>query len=138
MKIVVDANIFIASFKKNSLTRKILMYPFIEFYSPDYLIEELEEHKEEIIKKAKIDEYTFKIILEILLENVVIVDHNNYKDMINSASSIVGDIDKDDIPYFALAIKINADGIWSYDKKLMNQNKVKIFTTKELINLIRI
>ncbi|HII61102.1 PIN domain-containing protein [Pyrococcus horikoshii] len=52
------------------------------------------------------------------------------------ALKIVGEIDRDDAPYFALALKINA-GIWSYDKKLYNQKKVKIFTTGELFEIIR-
>jgi len=51
------------------------------------------------------------------------------------ALKIVGEIDKDDAPYFALALKIGA-GIWSHDRKLTNQRKVKIFTG-ELLEIIK-
>ena len=82
MKIVVDANIFITSFKKNSLTRKILMYPFIEFYSPDYLIEELEEHKEELMKKAKINKnsnfFTLRLLILLTQNTLFAVFHFSF------------------------------------------------------------
>ena len=42
--------------------------------------------------------------------------------------------DKDDAEYFALALHLNCP-IWSNDQKLKKQNKVRIITTKELINI---
>ncbi|HII61103.1 PIN domain-containing protein [Pyrococcus horikoshii] len=53
MKVVVDANVIISAFKRDSVTRKILLFPFINFYSPAYLLDELEEHKGEIMKKLR-------------------------------------------------------------------------------------
>jgi len=67
---------------------------------------------------------------------VKIVPKEVYIDKMGEALKIVGEIDKDDAPYFALALKIGA-GIWSYDRKLSNQRKVKIFTTGELLKIIR-
>jgi len=136
MKVVVDANVVISAFKRDSITRKVLLFPFISFYSPAYLLDELEEHKAEIMKKAKINEEEFNIILNLLLGNVKIVPKEAYIDKMGEALKIVGEIDKDDAPYFALALKIGA-GIWSYDRKLSNQRKVKIFTTGELLEIIR-
>ena len=39
--------------------------------------------------------------------------------------------DLDDMVYFALALKLNCP-IWSNDKKLKQQNKIKIYHTHEL------
>ena len=39
--------------------------------------------------------------------------------------------DPDDMAYFALALKLNC-AIWSNDKKLKDQNKIKIYNTHEL------
>ncbi|CAB50076.1 PIN domain-containing protein [Pyrococcus abyssi] len=91
---------------------------------PDYLLNELEEHKTEIMRKAKVNEEGFRIILDLLLENVKIVPKETYMDKMEEALKIVGRIDKDDAPYFALALKINA-GIWSYDKSYSTKEKSK-------------
>ena len=105
MKVVVDANVVISAFKRDSITRKVLLFPFISFYSPAYLLDELEEHNAEIMKKAKINEEEFNIILNLLLGNVKIVPKEAYIDKMGEASKIVGEIDKDDAPYFALALR---------------------------------
>jgi predicted nucleic acid-binding protein len=44
--------------------------------------------------------------------------------------------DPDDVQYFALALKLDAS-IWSNDKNLKNQNIVKVFSTDELVKILR-
>jgi predicted nucleic acid-binding protein len=62
MKLVVDANIFFSFFKKTSFTRRfILSHPEIELFTPLYVLEELEEHKDEIKSKARIEERVFEL-----------------------------------------------------------------------------
>jgi len=39
--------------------------------------------------------------------------------------------DKDDVIYFALALKLNC-AIWSNDKNLKEQNRIKIYSTSDL------
>ena len=43
--------------------------------------------------------------------------------------------DKKDVLYFALALKLRC-GIWSNDKKLKTQNKIKIYSTEDLLKNI--
>ena len=43
-KLVIDANIILSALIKDSITRKILVGSAIEFYAPDYLIEEVEKY----------------------------------------------------------------------------------------------
>ncbi|MGC9200887.1 MAG: PIN domain-containing protein [Candidatus Aenigmatarchaeota archaeon] len=43
--------------------------------------------------------------------------------------------DVNDIQYFSLALKMNVP-IWSNDKKLKQQSKVKVFSTKDLIEFL--
>ncbi|MBT5021736.1 hypothetical protein HOK51_08530 [Candidatus Woesearchaeota archaeon] len=52
----------------------------------------------------------------------------------NSAKIICPD--ENDVDYFALALKLNC-AIWSNDKKLKNQNSIIVYSTEELINLIK-
>ena len=40
--------------------------------------------------------------------------------------------DPKDTSYFALALKLNCP-IWSNDKKLKEQNKIKIYSTEEIV-----
>ena len=40
--------------------------------------------------------------------------------------------DPDDVMYFALALKLNCS-IWSNDKKLKHQDKIKVYFTEELV-----
>ena len=40
--------------------------------------------------------------------------------------------DSNDVLYFSLALKLNC-AIWSNDKKLKQQNKIKIYSTEDLI-----
>jgi predicted nucleic acid-binding protein len=42
--------------------------------------------------------------------------------------------DPDDMVYFALALRMKCP-IWSNDKKLKEQEKVKVYNTHELVNL---
>ena len=42
--------------------------------------------------------------------------------------------DPDDMAYFAIALRLNC-AIWSNDKKLKEQSKVKIFNTYELTRM---
>lgn len=44
--------------------------------------------------------------------------------------------DERDVLYFALALKLKC-GIWSNDKKLKKQSKIKIYSTEELLKEIK-
>ncbi|MBS3175821.1 hypothetical protein J4457_01145 [Candidatus Woesearchaeota archaeon] len=42
--------------------------------------------------------------------------------------------DPDDMAYFAIALRLNC-AIWSNDKKLKEQNKIKVYHTHELTKI---
>ena len=44
--------------------------------------------------------------------------------------------DKKDAHYFALALKLNC-GIWSNDKQLKSQDKVKIYSTGDILHILK-
>ncbi len=50
MRIVVDTNILISSLIKDSITREILLLPYMDFYLPEFALEEVEAHKIKISK----------------------------------------------------------------------------------------
>ena len=45
--------------------------------------------------------------------------------------------DKKDLPYIACCLHIKSEGIWSHDIHFKKQNKVKVFTNIDLLNLSR-
>ncbi|MBI2499479.1 hypothetical protein HYV88_04525 [Candidatus Woesearchaeota archaeon] len=55
MLLVVDVNILFSFFKKYSGTRKLLINPKLKLYTSEYALEEIQEHLDELISKAKID-----------------------------------------------------------------------------------
>ena len=46
------------------------------------------------------------------------------------------DIDINDAPFLAIGIAVGADGIWTEDKHFHKQEVLKIYSTKELIDVL--
>jgi predicted nucleic acid-binding protein len=72
--------------------------------------------------------------MDMLFTRITIYPKEEYADCYIQAIEIIKDIDPDDAPFLALAMKTKVDGIWSEDKGFQQQNVVKIYTTKELCN----
>ena len=134
MKLVVDANILFSFFKKDSATRRfILSHPELELFTPVYVFKELDTHKEDVESKSKIDDKVFELTKERLLVYVNLVPSGEFKKFWGDAKRVSPDLD--DAQYFALALKLNCP-IWSEDKKLKRQTRVRVFSTAELIELL--
>ncbi len=136
MILIVDTNRIIAGLMKDSITREILLNTNFEFYIPEYLLLEIEKHKELILKKSGLSESRFQLIFDLLKENINVVSMSKIIDYIDEAEEIIGDIDPNDIPFIALALAIQNEGIWTEDKDFRKQSKIKIWSTAELIKVI--
>ncbi len=135
MKIIVDVNVIIAALVKPAITRAVLLYPYIEYYSPDHLLDEIKEHEDEIAEKAG---KNYKNALDEIIKSIVIVPGYFYRNDMGTAHKIIGKFDEDDEQYIALALSLKADGIWSYDERHFGkQNKVRLFSTGDLLLLIK-
>ena len=53
MDIVVDANIIFSSLIKGGKTAELLLSFSLNLFTPEFVIEEIEEHKKEIFEKEK-------------------------------------------------------------------------------------
>ena len=134
MRLDADTNRVIASLIKDSISRKILLSNKFNFYSPTFLMEELNKYKELIIKKANINEVIYNRILKIFLYKINLVSLNEFEDYLEEAKELINDIK--DTPFIAVAISKKADGIWSDDEHFQKQNKIKIFKTKDLMKFL--
>ena len=130
MELVADTNILFSFFWTNSLTKKLLSSSKLLLYSPTFALEEINFHKEEIMKKAQISEKAFKDLRFELATSVVFEDISSYKGFLKRA--LETSPDPHDVDFFALAL---AKGIplWSNDRLLKTQRTVLVLSTKELL-----
>ena len=136
MKIVIDTNILISGLIKQSITRKILLNPGFNFYTPEFLLNEVAEHLPEIAQKSNLKVDDIKKLINLFIENLNIVPFKEYEDQIKKATEIIGKIDAKDVPFVAVALAVKNDGIWSNDKHFQKQSVIKIFTTEDLISFL--
>lgn len=133
MRLVLDANRLFAALIKNSVARKILLHPDIEFIAPDYILHEVLNHKAELIEKSKLLEDEFDILFELIFENIDVIPYEEIKPCYQRAKEIMENIDPDDAVFLALALCSPNDGIWTEDMHFDKQDVVRIWKTGELI-----
>lgn len=130
----VDTNVLIAALIKDGIVRKIITSSNINFIFPEYGVEEIYRYKEEIKKKSGLTEKEFNTLILRILKHVRLIPLNLIIDFKDEADKIMSNIHKDDSVFIALALAFDCP-IWSDDKHFKKQNRIKIFTTKEMINL---
>jgi len=135
MELVIDANILMSSLiKTKGFTYDLIFNEKIRLYAPEYLLQEFEEHKEEILEKSKLTNDELKLFLSLTSYKIEFIPYIEFEEFIDEASKITPDID--DTEYFALALKINCS-IWSNDRKLKEQTKINVYSTDELKDKIK-
>ena len=135
MDFVVDANILFSAIIKDSATRKILCSEDMHLSSPEFVLLELNEHKEEIMQKAALNKSEFEELVKVLFGLIKIVEKKDFAYKLEEASHIRPD--KEDSPYFSLCLAKNIP-LWSNDSKLKNQEKVLVYSTADLIRKFNI
>ncbi len=133
MDLVVDANILFAALIKNSFSYSFLFSGKFHLFTPEYIFTEFEKHKEEILEKTERTTEDFFRLLEILKRRIILVPHEELVLYVEEAEKITPD--PNDMVYFALALKLNC-AIWSNDKKLTEQDKIKVYHTHELSKIM--
>ncbi len=140
MKLVIDANelfsIIIAKGKDRE-TKKIdiLFSDKFELFAPSLLFTELHNNKEEIKEKSGFSENNFLAFLKIIELRIKTISEEDLSEKLEEAKSI--STHPKDILYFAVALKLDCP-IWSGEKRLKNQQKVKVYNTKDIIEKFEI
>lgn len=135
MKIVADSNRVVAALLKDSTTRGILFNNKFEFIAPEFVKEEIGKHKKELIKKAKISDREFDLLLSLIFESVTLIPKKEYNKFVDEIKSEISDLK--DAPYLACCIATHSEGIWSHDPHIKEQDKVMVFTNIDLLRLSR-
>ncbi|MBI2143178.1 hypothetical protein HYU20_02450 [Candidatus Woesearchaeota archaeon] len=136
MKIIVDTNRIIAALVKDSASRKILLSGKFEFLTTGVTKYEIEKYKQEIMEKAQVTEEGFDQIFSLLYSRIFVVDDIVIESKMKEAKQTMDKIDPDDTPFIALALSVENDGIWSHDKHFEEQNKIRIWKTGFLLELL--
>ncbi len=134
MKVVIDCNRVIAALLKDSTTREIIFTAKVIFVAPDFILAEIEKYKDEIMKRAKITEKEYTLLIALLFENIVIIQKSAYDQFMQEASKETKD--PKDIPYLAVCIAVHAIGIWTHDTHFLQQQKIKIFSNNNMLKLL--
>ena len=132
MDLVVDANVIFSALIKDNFSYYLLFSGRFHLFTPEYIFTELEKHKEEILDKTERKTEEFFRLLDVLKRRITIVPLEELTEYVDRAEKISPD--SGDMAYFALALKFNCP-IWSNDKKLKQQDKIKVYPTHELVKL---
>ena len=135
MKIILDSNILFSALIKDSKTRRIILEYEGFYLFPQYILEEMEYHIEELLRKSGLSKQEFNTLLAIILKKVTIVPNKSMLPFRSKALEIVKDIDKDDVLFVACALTYPDSIIWSNDKKLKRQKAVRVLDTEEILKL---
>jgi predicted nucleic acid-binding protein len=108
----------------------------IEFIAPEYTFTEILKHADIIKKKSKLASLDLQYVMDMLFSRITVYPKDEYAECYVQAKEIMKDIDPDDAPFLALAMKTKVDGIWSEDKGFKQQNHIRVYTTKELSGII--
>jgi len=133
MDLIVDANVLFAALIKEGICADILFKSELHFFSPDHILTELEEHREELQEKTQRSAEEFEKVITLLRRRITLIPLEELVPYVHEASTICPDVD--DIAYFCVALKIGC-AIWSYDKSIKEkQDRIQIVTTSDLIRM---
>src|SRR3989344_7939963 len=136
MNIILDSNALFSALIKNSVKRKLILEYEGTFLFPGQIFIEIEKYKDYLLKKSKMNNIEFNDLLQLMLEKVLIIPNEILDKYINEAWELIKEHSPEDVIFIACGLAYENSILWSDDKKLKRQNKVKILNTKEIINII--
>jgi len=136
MKIVIDANeLFSLLIRGSKDSRDILFSNKIELIAPEFIFVEFLNNKDEILSKTHRSNEEFLEVFSIFQDKIKLVAQQEFENFINEACNLFPEHTKDNA-YLALALKYSCP-IWSEEKLLKRQDKIKVFNSKELAEKLR-
>ncbi len=136
MRIVIDSNRVIASLIKDGLARTIISSRNITFYSPQYVLGEVEKYLPYIIEKSKMNRENIELLFALFSENIETVADEDINRKMPEAKEIMKNIDIKDAPIMACALATRNQGIWTEDKHFEKQDRIRMWKSVELLDHI--
>ncbi len=133
MKLVLDNNILFSIMNPKSVSATLFSSINVNFIAPEFIKLEFKKHKEICLIKSKLSKQEFELRQKQIEQSIEFFDESKYEKYLKIAKDLISD--PDDIDFIALALLTNSS-IWSNDKHLKEQSAVKVFSTKEIIELL--
>jgi predicted nucleic acid-binding protein len=137
MRLVVDANVVISAMVKRGVTFDVFLLNHVvgkfEFIAPEFLMVEVEKHREELLRETKLPENEFNEATEFLIGEIDLVPSSQFSDFL--AKGKEASPHPKDFEYFALALKLGCP-LFSGDPALKHQPPVKVLSPRELLDLL--
>lgn len=138
MELVVDANVIFAALIKNSTTRKLLLLrtpSLLTLYTTPFILEEVFKYLGYLAGKTGTEKSELlEMLMELFLSaEINIIPENQLRPYMKEALKVSPD--KNDAQYFAIAMSRNCP-IWSNDKRLKRQSKIKVINTADLLLIL--
>ncbi len=134
--IIVDTNVILSALLTEGITKLVLTAHKGVFETPQWCFDELWEHRA-VWNKNNLPEKEQRYILSRLKRYIKVVDEDRYRNKLEEAEKLI--IDPEDTPLIALALSIDNEGIWTYNTRHFQENrlggKVKILNIKDVIKL---
>jgi len=143
VKIVVDTNIiFSGLLSPNGTISDLLLNSSntFDFYSPTYLLDELENHKKKLLKISGLSENELDFLQRKLFKKIDLIDLESIRESTwEKAIELTKNVDEFDAPFIALALEMDSP-LWTGDKKLikgLHKKGIDWILTTEIITEIR-
>ena len=121
MRVVIDTNIvFSAILNSNNKIARIILMPKnrINFYSTQLLLDEIDEHKDKLLKISKSSEEELNRSIELVTRKIRFINVRLIsKEAFEKALMLTQDVDIDDTEFVALTEHIKGK-FWTGDKEL--------------------
>ena len=137
MRFVLDTNVILKALIKDSVVRGILLRSSHEFLVPEHAIDETRKHLGTVAEKSGLSESEINSVIDALLVSIKVVPAEKVVSKWKEAEHVMAEVDVGDVPFVAAAMSVSCDGIWSDDKHLRRQGKVRVWKTKEIVGLSR-
>ena len=135
MKIVVDVNIILSALTRDSSTRMLILESGHDLYFPEPSLDKIMKYKDYVIEKAGLREGVFLDLVQTLFKYIRVVPTKEILKHWDEAKETMGRIDQEDVTFIATALGLDDSIIWSNDKDFEKQKKVKVFKTKDVVEL---
>lgn len=136
MNVIVDSSEIISAIIKDGKTREIIINSWPEFLMPLVVFEEIEKYESLLIDKSGLSKEEVWEIIKKLCKYITLIPDEVLRPYIYEGLKLIGESDEEDSLFIASALAYQGSIIWSDDKHFKNQDKIKVYTTKELIGLL--
>ena len=130
MDLIIDASILFTALVGTGVTKEIIFSDVVVLYAPEFLFDEIEEHKSRIKELSGLSEQDINELLNKLKSRIVIVPKERFERFLSKANSLISD--KGDTEYLSLSLSMSKTPIWSNDPHFKEQSIVEVLNTKEI------